>query len=205
MFFYDKQKKRGSTMNLKKIIIIVVCSILALILVIGTISGYNSLVDADEAIAADQSQIEIRLQERHDKIGLIVDAITGLQEHEETIYDMITSARAAYATAKTNNDTAGMIEADALESLALSNLLVAVEDNPALTTTGAYGQLIVEISSIEAALAVARRDYNNSVESYNASVRRFPKVLYASLFGFTKSYAYWKMNAGADEIPEVVF
>lgn len=192
-------------MNPKKIIIIAVCSIIALILIIGTISGYNSLVDADESIAFDQSQIEIRLQERHDKIGMIVDAVTGLQEHEEAIYDMITSARAAYAAAKASDDTAGMIQADALESLALSDLLVAVEDNPALTTTYAYSQLIVEISSIEAALAVARRDYNTSVEVYNASVRRFPKVLYASIFGFAKSYAYWKMNAGADEIPEIIF
>ena len=65
--------------------------------------------------------------------------------------------------------------------------------------------LIDEISSIESSLAVARRDYNEAVQDYNASVRRFPRVLYAGMFGFDKSVEYWKMNDGADEVPVIEF
>ncbi len=172
---------------------------------IGLIVGYNNLVDLDEDINSKYAQIEVRLQERHDKIGQIVSAVQGLQEHAEAIYDAITSAREAYANAITGTDMAAIIEADAQEAIALTNLLAVVEDNPLITASVGYYQLIDEISSMESALAIARRDYNNAVQDYNASVRKFPRVLYAGIFGFEKDLPYWKMNDGADEVPEVVF
>lgn len=191
----------------KKILLPVLSVIVVIILVfgIGLIVGYNNLVDLDEDINSKYAQIEVRLQERHDKIGQILDAVQGLQEHAVTIYNAITSARAAYASAVTSNDIDAMVEADAAEASALSSLLVVVEDNPLITATGGYYSLIDEISSMESALAVARRDYNNAVQDYNTSVRKFPRVLYASVFGFEKDIPYWKMNDGADEVPEIVF
>ena len=176
-----------------------------LLVALSMISGYNGLVNLDEDINSKYAQIEVRLQERHDKIGQILGAVTGLQEHAESIYLMITNARTAYAAAVADGDMEAMIEADALEALSLSELLVVVEDNPLVTATGAYYQLIDEISSMESALAVARRDFNEAVEVYNAAVRRFPRVLYAGMFGFEKNLAYWKMNDGADEVPVIEF
>ena len=58
---------------------------------------------------------------------------------------------------------------------------------------------------MESALSVSRRDYNDAVKAYNSAVRRFPGVLYASLFDFQKEYDYWKMNDGADEVPLIDF
>jgi LemA protein len=84
-------------------------------------------------------------------------------------------------------------------------LLVVVEDNPLITANAGYYALIDEISSMESALSVARRDYNEAVQSYNTSVRRFPRVLYASLLGFERNLTYWKMNDGADEVPVIDF
>ncbi len=179
--------------------------IVLLILGIGLITGYNSLVSLDEDISGKYSQIENRLQERHDKIGQIVASVSGLQEHAESIYTQITQARAAYAAAVAANDTEAMIEADALEAIALTNLLVVVEDNPLITANAGYYALIDEISAMESALSVARRDYNEAVQSYNTSVRRFPRVLYASLLGFEREMTYWKMNDGADEVPVIDF
>lgn len=76
-----------------------------------------------------------------------------------------------------------MIAADALEALAMTQLLVVIEDNPLITAGAGYQALIDSISSFESALFVARRDYNDAVADYNIMVRKFPKVLYASLFG----------------------
>lgn len=166
------------------------------------ITGYNGLVNLDENINGKYSQVENRLQERHDKIGQILGAVSGLQQHAEDIYEMITDARALYAGAESLEE---LIAADAAEAIAFTNLLVVVEDNPNITATSAYYALIDEISSMESALSVARRDYNEAVQDYNASVRRFPRVMYASLFGFEKEYEYWKMNDGADEVPVIDF
>ncbi len=178
-----------------------------IILGIGMIFGYNNLVDLDVDIDGKYAQIEVRLQERHDKIPQIVAAVDGLQEHAESIYNAITSARAAYASAKEAGDMDALIAADALEALALTDLfaLMVAEDNPNISATSAYLGLIDEISATESALAVARRDYNNAVQAYNASVRRFPRILYASMLGFEKDLPFWKMNDGADEVPEIDF
>ncbi len=189
---------------MKKIIFGVIAAIIILIGV-SLIVGYNNLVDLDENISAKYAQIEVRLQERHDKIGQIVDAVQGLQEHAEAIYNAITAARAAYASAASSGDMDALIEADAAEAIALADLLAVVEDNPNITATAGYLTLIDEISAMESALAVARRDFNLAVQDYNASVRKFPRVLYAGLFGFEKDLEYWKMNDGADEVPEVEF
>lgn len=191
----------------KKLLIGIFGGLFLLLLIVGIslIGGYNSMVDADENVNSKFSQIDVMLASRYQKITDIVASVNGLEEHALDIYTEITEARAAYASAKENQDIEALIEADALQSLALTDLiaLVVSEDNPNISATGAYAALIDEISSAEAELAYARTLYNRAVEAYNASVRRFPKVLYASLFGFEKSREYWKYNG--TEIPEVDF
>jgi len=193
----------------KKVILLaalVVPAALVVIFGIGMIFGYNNLVDLDVNVDNKKYMIEIRLQERHDLIPNIVASVEGLQEHEEAIYNAITSAREAYASADASGDMDGLIEADAMEAVALTNLLAVIEDNyPNIAVTDAYQQLMDDLEGIEGGLAVARWDYNNAVADYNASVRRFPRVLYASFLGFEKELSFWRMNDGADEVPVVDF
>lgn len=188
--------------KVRSITILGLIGLLLILIAIIMITTYNNLVDMDEDIHGKYSQIENRLQERSDKINQIVASVSGLQEHAESIYNAITSARQAYQSAQTMEE---LIAADAAQALAFSNFLVVVEDNPNITATSAYNELIYEISMMESTLSVARRDYNLSVQDYNASVRRFPRVFFANLFGFEKSYEYWKVNDGADEVPAIDF
>ena len=188
--------------KVRSITILGLIGLLLILIAIIMITTYNNLVDMDEDIHGKYSQIKNRLQERSDKINQIVASVSGLQEHAESIYNAITSARQAYQSAQTMEE---LIAADAAQALAFSNFLVVVEDNPNITATSAYNELIYEISMMESTLSVARRDYNLSVQDYNASVRRFPRVFFANLFGFEKSYEYWKINDGADEVPAIDF
>lgn len=176
-----------------------------LLVVISVIVGYNSLVESDEEVDRTQSEVVNRLNQRQDLIGQLVPTVEGLQEHEKSIYDKITDARIAFADAKNIGDIEGMVEADALQVEAMNQLIVVVEDNPELQTTAAFTGLMDNISAMESSIAQARRDYNNSVSEYNKSVRKFPKMIYASLFGFENDKPYWKMNDGADEIPQIDF
>ncbi|RJX26060.1 MAG: LemA family protein [Acholeplasma sp.] len=193
---------RWRTFMSKKYLGVAVFGFIVIVLAVMLITGYNGLVNLDEDIQAKYSQVENRLQERHDKIGQILGAVSGLQEHAETIYNAITAARAAYSAASSMDE---LIEADAAEAAAFTQLLVVVEDNPLITANAGYYALIDEISAMESALSVARRDYNEAVQDYNASIRRFPRVLYASMFGFERDYDYWKLNDGADEVPVIDF
>lgn len=95
-------ERNDDFMKKSMVIVVSVVVIFLLILTISVISGYNSLVTGDERTAQEFTTIEARLQERHDMIGQIVATVSGLQEHAETIYQMITEARAAYAAAVTS-------------------------------------------------------------------------------------------------------
>lgn len=188
----------------KNIWVFVLIGVILLVL-ISVIVGYNSLVESDEEVDRTQSEVVNRLNQRQDLIGQLVPTVEGLQEHEKGIYDKITDARIAFADAKNIGDIEGMVEADALQVEAMNQLIVVVEDNPELQTTAAFTGLMDNISAMESSIAQARRDYNNSVSEYNKSVRKFPKMIYASLFGFENDKPYWKMNDGADEIPQIDF
>ena len=53
-------------------------------------------------------------------------------------------------------------------------------------------------------MAVARKEYNETVSNYNRSVKRLPGSIVASLFGFDEK-AYFKASEGAEEVPSVDF
>lgn len=180
-------------------------SLLILITGITLMVGYNRLVDLDESINGKMAQVDNRLQERKDKIDQLVDVVEGYTTVEQSIYTMITNARASYAAAKVAGDADGMAEADALEIQAINALLAIVEDNPEIKSSQVYISLMIEISSMESALSTARLRYNEAVETYNRSARQFPRILFVQMFNFDTSKTYWKINDGAGEVPDINF
>ncbi|MGE4571210.1 MAG: LemA family protein [Candidatus Izemoplasmatales bacterium] len=187
------------------IIIISITVLLALIVTISLITGYNNIIDKDESIKQGYSEIDRRLQQRYDTLIPLAEAVNGFQDQERVIYDMITSARQAYAEAKANDDIQAMIEADALQSIALTNLLALIEDNPSINSLQAYQTYMDAVWGIESALSEARRQYNNAVAEYNRYVRKFPGLLYKNLYDFTDEFEYWRVQEGADQIPDITF
>lgn len=191
-----------------KVIVLGIAGIISLLIIITGITlmvGYNRLVDLDESINGRMAQIDNRLQERKDKIDQLVDVVEGYTTVEQSIYTMITDARASYAAAKVSGNPDDMAEADALEIQAINALLAIVEDNPEIKSNQVYTNLMIEISSMESALSTARLRYNESVETYNRSARQFPRILFVQMFDFDTSKTYWKINDGAGEVPDINF
>lgn len=182
-----------------------IISLLMIITGITLMVGYNRLVDLDESINGKMAQVDNRLQERKDKIDQLVDVVEAYTAVEQSIFTMITDARAAYAAAKIIGDPDAMAEADALEIQAINALLAVIEDNPEIKSDAVYISLMIEISSMESALSTARLRYNESVETYNRSARQFPRILFVRMFDFDSSKTYWKINDGAGEVPDINF
>ena len=59
-----------------------------------------------------------------------------------------------------------------------------------------------ELSGTENRIAVARRDYNDAVKTYNNKLITFPNNIIAGMFGFEKE-AYYEASAGVDTTPSV--
>ncbi|MHB8174143.1 MAG: LemA family protein [Nitrospirota bacterium] len=167
----------------------------------GIISTRNRLVTMDEAINGQWSQVENQLQRRNDLIPNLVNTVKGYAAHEKEIFENIAAARAKMAGATTRQDK---IDGSNQMTSALSRLMMVVENYPNLKADQNFSQLMDELAGTENRLAVERMRYNNLVRDYNASLRRFPDNMIASMFNF-KPAAYFKVPKEAQAVPKVQF
>lgn len=189
-------------LKLKKIfgpigIIVIILVVLSLLF----IPKYNSLVTAEEGVDSKWAQVENQLQRRYDLIPNLVESVKGYANHEKEVIASITDARAQMGSAQSPKEQA--VANDALNG-ALSRLLVVVENYPNLKADANFRQLMDELAGTENRLAVAREDYNNEVQAFNKTVKRFPGNLIAGMFGFEQK-EYFKAAAGAEKAPSIDF
>lgn len=185
-------KGRGIT------IAIVVLLVLA---VFGAFGSYNGLVSMDENVNKYWSNVESQLQRRMDLIPNLVESVKGYSIHEKDAIKSVTDARAKLAGAKNVDDQiAGQNEL----SGALSRLLLVVENYPNLKADANFRQLNDELAGTENRINISRMDYNTAVQQYDQSIRKFPTVIFARIFGFNAK-PYFQADKGSAEAPKVNF
>lgn len=164
-------------------------------------SKYNSIVTSEENISSKWSQVENQLQRRFDLIPNLVNTAKGYAAHEEEIFLKLAEARSEYGSAKSIEDVAN---ANDELSQALSNLFVVVENYPELKSNEQFNMLMTELAGTENRIAVARKDYNEAVQEYNSTIRRFPGSIIANKFGFELK-TYFEVQEGVEEVPTIQF
>jgi LemA protein len=168
-----------------------------------TACGYNRIQTLDEQAGAAQSQIEVQLQRRADLIPNLVNTVKGYAQHEEEVFTRVAEARSGLVQAIQTHDAEQMANANANLSGQLSRLMVAVEAYPQLKADQGFLRLQDELTGTENRIAVARNDYNQSVNAYNAYIRQFPAVVTAKMTG-AKARKYFTANASATGGPPTV-
>jgi len=174
------------------------------ILVLCLLSGvgiYNGMVSDNENIDNKWADVENYLQRRADLIPNLVETTRAYAAQETKIFTGIAEARAKLAGASTVAEKA---QADAELSGALSRLLVVVERYPELKSNQNFQQLADELAGTENRLAVARKDYNEAVRSYNTRIKRFPGNIVAGIAGF-EPREYFQAAEGTQNVPQVKF
>lgn len=179
------------------IIIVVIIAILAM-----TLGGsYNSLVQLDEQANGEWSQIDVQLKRRADLIPNLVNTVKGFAEQEKEVLLGVTRARSGLQEASTPEQAA---QANSQLTSALGKLNVVVEKYPELKSDQNFIRLQDELAGTENRIAVARKDYNDSVKTLNSRVRRFPTNIVAGIFGFGQRQ-YFEVQAADKETPNVEF
>ncbi|TGE39762.1 LemA family protein [Desulfosporosinus fructosivorans] len=165
------------------------------------VSGYNNLVKMSEGVNGSWSQVQNQLQRRADLIPNLVETVKGYASQEKEIFTEVAEARSKLAGATSVGAAA---QADQAVTGALGRLLAISENYPQLKSDANFRALQDELAGTENRIAVARMDYNNTVQSYNAKIKTIPSSLYAGLLGFGQR-DYFKPTANVENVPEVKF
>jgi LemA protein len=168
------------------------------------------MVEMDEQVTASWAQVENVYQRRADLIPNLVNTVKGYAEHEQ---ETLTGVIEARSKATSVNVDPTKLNAQSLQqfnqaqeglSSALSKLMVVVERYPDLKANQNFLELQAQLEGTENRIAVERRKFNQTTQSYNAYIRKFPRVIYAGWFGFEKK-TYFEAQQGAEQAPEVQF
>ncbi len=193
-----------------KISLLIVGVIIAAIVMWG-VSGYNKLVGLDESVNQAWSQVENQYQRRADLIPNLVNTVKGVAKFEKETYTAVTEARAKVnqinMTADMLNDPQALQKFQAAQdglSSALSRLLVTVERYPELKANENFLQLQAQLEGTENRISVERKKFNEVVQTYNTTIKRFPMNIIANFTGFLQKQ-YFKSVAGSEKAPKVEF
>ena len=177
--------------------------VLVVVALAASLSGcsYNRFVGQEEAIKAQWAQVENQLQRRNDLIPNLVETVKGYASHEQEVFKAVADSRARLAGARSPEES---IEAANAQSSALARLLAVVENYPQLKANEQFNRLMDELSGTENRIAVERMRYNEAIQAYNTSRRRFPANITARLFGFDE-YPFFEAPPEAQQVPKVTF
>ena len=197
------------TKNKKPLILIGIVALL--ILIVGWLmKGYNSMVNEDENVNLQWSEVENQYQRRLDLIPNLVNVVKGYAAHEKETLEGVIEARAK--ATQTTIDPSNMTEEQLANfqkaqdglSGALNRLMVVVEKYPELKANENFLQLQAQLEGTENRITVARKSYNDAATIYNKLVRRFPNNMLAGIFGFSVRPQF-KAQEGAESAPTVQF
>ena len=221
----------GGTGVMNRTLSLLVSSALLLLPLVLIVAGfswfYNRIVDKEERVYEAWSQVESNLQRRTDLIPNLVEAVSRYMKHErETLIavadergDALNPLEDAMSRLLANQQSAAAQEgaapddAQALARLAqaqqllggsLKNLIAVAESYPSLRAADSFLSLQAQLEGTENRINVARMEFNESVGTYNSSIRRLPGTLIASLSDF-KRKAYFETENNGDEPVDIEF
>ena len=193
---------------MKKSIIIIIAVVA--VIVIWAVSMYNGLVTMDESVNSQWANVETQYQRRADLIPNLVNTVKGYASHEKETLEGVVEARSKATQMQVNaNDLtpeklAEYQKAQGAVTSALGKLLAITENYPDLKANQNFLELQAQLEGTENRINVARPNFNNAAQAYNTAIRRFPKSLFASMFGFDK-HAYFEAAEGTETAPTVSF
>lgn len=193
-------------MKKSTIITIAVIAVIA----IWAISAYNGLVSMEEKVNGVWSNVETQYQRRADLIPNLVSTVKGYASHEKETLEGVVSARSKATQITVDAD--GLTEERLQEyqkaqgdvTSALGKLLAITENYPDLKANQNFLELQAQLEGTENRINVARTNFNTAAQEYNTAIRRFPKSIFAAIFGFDKK-PYFAASEGADQAPKVEF
>lgn len=186
---------------MKRILFLLVLPLLGLL----SGCGYNEIQRLDEQVKAAWSQTLNQYERRADLVPQLVSSVDAYMVNERAILTEVTQARAQVGQIRISVDDldnpelmARFEQAQGRLSSALSRLLAVSENYPQLKADGLFRDLITQLEGTENRIATERGRYVKAVQEYNTTIRQFPTLITAKLFGYSV-----KANYGVEREDEI--
>lgn len=142
---------------------------------------YNSLITLRVRVDEAWSDINVQLKRRLDLIPNLIETVKGYAQHESSVFQNVTEARANVINAKGVKETAA---AENQFEGALKSLFAVAEAYPDLKANTNFIELQRELVDTEDKIQASRRFYNSGVTGLNTKIQTFPANIIAGMFSF---------------------
>ncbi|MGA1362059.1 MAG: LemA family protein [Ilumatobacteraceae bacterium] len=180
----------------------VIVLVVALVVLLGGVLLYNSLIQRRNRVDNAWSQIDVQLKRRLDLLPNLVETVKGYAQHEKSTFDAVITARQAALAAPST--PAAQASADNAVTGALRQLFALSEAYPDLKANQNFLALQEELTATEGRVAYARQFYNDEVLGLNNAIQKIPGVFVARLAGIGPR-EYFEAGPAAQEPPKVTF
>lgn len=175
--------------------------------------GINNIPSYEQQAKAAWSQVLSEYKRRSDLIPNLVETVKGFADQERTVLTDVVEARAKATQVQIPADIltnpAAMQkfqEAQSQLSSALARLLAVVERYPDIKSGQNFLALQSQIEGTENRIAIARRDYIESVRVYNTELNTIPGRWWKALmYPGSKEMATFDIAAEEVKTPKVDF
>jgi LemA protein len=177
--------------------------------------GINTIPTYEQNAKAAWSEVLNQYKRRADLIPNLVETVKGFADQERTVLTDVVEARAKATQAQINIPADILTNPEAMQKFqdaqnqlggALGRLMAVVERYPDIKSGQNFLALQSQIEGTENRIAIARRDYIQSVRIYNTELTTFPGRLWRSvMYPASKEMATFDIPAEEMKAPKVDF
>lgn len=170
--------------------VLVVVLMLAVLVLVGFVVGYNKIRSADVRVAEALAGIDVELTRRASLIPGLMHVVATFAAHERAVLDRVDQARGALTSATAGGSVAQRSAAERDLDGALGRVLELGRDHPQLASSRNFLDLQDNLADTEDKLAFARQYYNDAVATLNRVVGTIPWMFVAPLAGVPEREYY---------------
>lgn len=175
--------------------------------------GFNTIPTNEEKAHAAWSEVLNQYQRRSDLIPNLVETVKGYAAHEQSVLTGVVEARAKATQTNINADMLNnpdamkqFLDNQANLSGSLSRLMAVAESYPDLKANQNFLTLQSQLEGTENRIAVARRDYIESVRVYNTALKTMPTMIWTWIwYRSAKPMPTFSIDEAAKQAPKVEF
>ncbi|MBN2682833.1 MAG: LemA family protein [Bacteroidales bacterium] len=178
--------------------------------------SYNGIIEREETMKKTWADVEAEYKRRADLVDKLVKVVEGYADFEKsTLTDVINARKAPgieiNADELNDENLLQIKKAQTDLSSSLSKLMLVVEQYPNLKADQQFMTLQNQLIAIEQAILEQHKVFNAVVQDYNENIRKFPKNIVASIFGFQEVKASFDIEKdgfidggeGAENAPDI--